>query len=85
MKICVVSDVLDEENNGTTIAAMNLIRSLKEKGHEVKIVCPVTKYHNGDDFYFVPKLKLPKVLQNIVDKNNVVIGRPKKKIFYEAM
>ena len=85
MKICVVSDVLDEENNGTTIAAMNLIRSLKEKGHELKIVCPVTKYHNGDDFYFVPKLKLPKVLQNIVDKNNVVIGRPKKKIFYEAM
>ncbi|MBQ6782479.1 MAG: glycosyltransferase [Acholeplasmatales bacterium] len=80
-----MSDVLDEENNGTTIAAMNLIRSLKEKGHEVKIVCPVTKYHNGDDFYFVPKLKLPKVLQNIVDKNNVVIGRPKKKIFYEAM
>ncbi len=85
MKICVVSDVLDEENNGTTIAAMNLIRSLKEKGHEVKIVCPVTKYHNGDDFYFVPKLKLPKILQNIVDKNNVVIGRPKKKVFYEAM
>ena len=54
MKICVVSDVLDEENNGTTIAAMNLIRTLKAKGHEVKVVCPETKYHKGEeDFYFV--------------------------------
>ncbi len=86
MKICVVSDVLDEENNGTTIAAMNLIRTLKAKGHEVKVVCPVTKYHKGEeDFYFVPKWKFPKVFQNIIDKNNVVIGKPKKKVFYEAM
>ena len=29
MIIAVVSDVLGEENNGTTIAAMNLIRSLR--------------------------------------------------------
>ena len=86
MKICIVSDVLDEENNGTTIAAMNLIRSLKSKGHEVKVVCPVTKYHEGENnFYFVPKWKFPKALQNIIDKNNVVIGKPKKKVFYEAM
>ena len=86
MKICIVSDVLDEENNGTTIAAMNLIRSLKARGHEVKVVCPVTKYHKDEEgFYFVPKRKLPKVFQNIVDKNNVVIGKPNKKVFYEAM
>ena len=31
MTICVVCDVLGQENNGTTIAAMNLIRSLREK------------------------------------------------------
>lgn len=29
MKITIVCDVLGEENNGTTIAAMNLIRFLK--------------------------------------------------------
>ena len=40
MIITVVCDVLGEENNGTTIAAMNLIRSLKAKGHEVRVVCP---------------------------------------------
>lgn len=29
VKITIVCDVLGEENNGTTIAAMNLIRSLR--------------------------------------------------------
>ena len=39
MKIAIVCDVLGEENNGTTIAAMNLIRYLKKQGHEVRIIC----------------------------------------------
>ena len=30
MTIAVICDVLGKENNGTTIAAMNLIRSLRE-------------------------------------------------------
>ena len=33
MKITIVCDVLGEENNGTSVAAMNLIRYLTEKGH----------------------------------------------------
>lgn len=40
MRIVVVCDVLGAENNGTTVAAMNLIRSLRAKGHEVRVVCP---------------------------------------------
>lgn len=39
MTITVVCDVLGEENNGTTIAAMNLIRFLKSQGHNVRILC----------------------------------------------
>lgn len=86
MKICIVSDVLAEENNGTTIAAMNLIRSLKAKGHEVTVVCPITDCHKDEEgYYFVPTLKLPRIFQHIVDKNNVIIGKPKKKILKEAM
>ena len=42
MTITVVCDVLGEENNGTTIAAMNLIRSLKAKA-EVRVICPMKK------------------------------------------
>ena len=86
MKICVVCDVLGEENNGTTIAAMNLIRSLKAKGHDVRVVCPDNKLYRGKEgFYMLPVLKFPKALQDIVDKNNVVIGRAKKSVFKEAM
>ena len=86
MKICIVSDVLGEENNGTTIATMNLIRTLKEKNHDVKVICPITKYHEGEDgYYFVPTIKFPGFLQKIVEKNNVVIGKPNKKLFKSVM
>ena len=47
MKIAVICDVLGDENNGTTIAAMNLIRSLRDKGHTVRAGSP--------DYYIVPK------------------------------
>ena len=40
MKISIICGVLGAENNGTTIAAMNHIRRLKAKGHDVKVVCP---------------------------------------------
>ena len=40
MKIAVVCDVLGEQNNGTTVAAMNLIRFLRSRGHEGRGVCP---------------------------------------------
>lgn len=39
MVITIVCDVLGQENNGTTIAAMNLVRSLKKRGHTVRVVC----------------------------------------------
>lgn len=31
MKVTIVCDVLGTENNGTTIAAMNLVRSLRSR------------------------------------------------------
>ena len=39
MNLTIVCDVLGKENNGTTITAMNLIRSMSERGHHVKVVC----------------------------------------------
>ena len=44
MTITIVCDILGEENNGTTIACMNLIRFLRAQGHTVRVVqsncCP---------------------------------------------
>ena len=58
MKIAIVCDVLGEENNGTSVAAMNLIRFLKNRGHEVRVVCP-DEYRKGEPgFYVVPQLNV---------------------------
>ena len=52
MRVTVVCDVLGEENNGTTVTTMNLVRSLKDKGHTVNILCSdVDKM--GKEGYFV--------------------------------
>lgn len=39
MKITIVYDVLGKQNNGTTIAAMNWIKYLREHRHEVRVLC----------------------------------------------
>lgn len=84
MTICVVCDVLGRENNGTTIAAMNLIRSLRAKGHRVRIICP-DKEHSGEpDYFIVPTLSLGPI-NSYIKKNGVVIARPKKQVLEAAL
>ena len=39
MKIAIICDVLGKANNGTSIAAMNLIRYMQNAGHDVRVVC----------------------------------------------
>ena len=75
MIICVVCDVLGEENNGTTIAAMNLIRSLRAKGHTVRVVCPDDDKMGKQDYYIVKTLSVGP-FNGYVKKNGVVIAKP---------
>ena len=56
MIITVVCDVLGEENNGTAVATMNLIRALKGFGHEVRILC-ADQFRKGEDNVFVTDRK----------------------------
>ena len=74
LKIAVVSDVLGTENNGTTIAAMNLIRSLQKKGHEVTIICPDEEKAGEPGYVIMPKFNFGP-LNQYVKKNGVVIAR----------
>ncbi len=54
MTVTLVCDVLGEENNGTTIAAMNLIKAfLKQRGHTVRIVCGDEK-RRGEEGFLCP-------------------------------
>lgn len=52
MHITIICDVLGEANNGTTIAALNLINSMRIKGHSVNVVCS-DEYQQGEEGYYI--------------------------------
>ncbi|MDO4565497.1 MAG: glycosyltransferase [Clostridia bacterium] len=84
MKVAVVCDVLGRENNGTTIAAMNLIRSLKAKGHEVRVVCPDEERRGEEGFFVVPTIDFG-VLNDYVEKNGVRLAKRDERVLREAL
>lgn len=63
MIITVACDVLGEENNGTTIAAMNLINHLRAKGHTVRVLCGDRFRTGQQDYYVVPNINLGRLLK----------------------
>lgn len=73
MTITFVCDVLGEENNGTTIATMNVIRAMKKKGHTVRIVCPDEDKEGKEGYYVVRPLNWG-MFNNYVKKNGVVLA-----------
>lgn len=85
MIITVVCDVLGEENNGTTIAAMNLIRHLKKSGHTVRILCGDENRKGQENVFVVPKLNLGKPLNAYVSKVGVSLSKPDKEIIKQAI
>ncbi len=84
MIVTVVCDVLGRENNGTTIAAMNLIRSLRAKKHEVRILCPDADKINTEGYYVVPVLNVGP-LNNYVRKNGVCIAKCDNEVIKRAL
>lgn len=84
MNISIICDVLGAENNGTTIAAMNLIRSLTAKGHNVKVVCPDEDKRGRDGFYVVSKYNFGP-LNSYVEKNGVSLAKPDEDILRDVV
>ena len=84
MKITVVCDVLGKENNGTTIAAMNLIRYLKERGHQVRILCCDQDKAGQPDYFVVPTRSFGP-FNGYVEKNGVSIAKPDRDIVKQAL
>lgn len=74
MIVTIVCDVLGEPNNGTSIAAYNLINSLKAKGHTVKILCPDEVRKGEPGFYVLPHLSFG-VFNKYVAKNGVSLAK----------
>ena len=84
MTITVVCDVLGKENNGTTIAAMNLIRFLKAKGHAVRILCADEDKKGAPDYFVVPITDFG-IFQNYVEKNGVTLAKPERDVIDAAL
>jgi len=84
MKVAVICDVLGRENNGTTIAAMNLIRALEARGHEVRVVCADEDRRGQPGFFVVPKFNFGP-FNRYVEKNGVVPARVDRKVLEEAV
>ena len=84
MDIAVICDVLGEENNGTTIAAMNLIRTLRAKGHQVRVVSPDANRAGEPGYYVVPTRNLG-IFNNYVAKNGVSLAKPVRSILEAAL
>ena len=84
MKITIVCDVLGQENNGLTIATMNLIRYLKERGHEVKVLCADADKKDLEGHYVVPNKDFG-VFDNYLEKNGVSLASPDKEIIESAI
>ena len=84
MTITIVCDVLGEPNNGTTIAAMNLIGHLRRQGHEVRIVCADQDRRGEKDVYVVPVRSLWP-LNNYIAKNDVVLAKPDAAVVARAL
>lgn len=78
MKIVIVCDVLGVPNNGTTLAAYNLINYLKARGHDVTVLCADPDKKGQEGFAVVP-VKNFGPLNLILKANNVSLAKGDKK------
>lgn len=83
MIITIVCDVLGQENNGTTIAAMNLIRYLESQKHTVKILC--SQQENTDNNFYMVESRDFWIFNDYVKKNGVSLAKPDEDIIAKAI
>lgn len=84
MNITIICDVLGEPNNGTTIATLNLIRYLTDKGHNIKIVSADSDKAGKENYYTVPALNLGP-FNAALKRNGVQLAKADKKILAQAI
>lgn len=85
MTITIVCDVYGEENNGTVVAIMNLIRYLKNKNHTVRVLCADQSKKGQENFYVVPTLNFGKLLNSLVHKVGVTLAKADRAVIKEAL
>lgn len=80
MTVVIVVDCFIDKSNGTAVSANNLAKTLKSKGHNVRVVAPYVK---GEGFYDVEERWIPLVTY-ISHKQHMHFGKANEKILREA-
>ena len=84
MRILIAADVLGEPNNGTSIATYNLINALKERGHEVRVLCPDKNRIGEEGYYVLPPMNFF-IFNKYVRRVGVCPSKADYKVFEEAL
>lgn len=85
MIITVVCDIMGEENNGTAVVTMNLIRYLQSKGHTVRILCADQSKAGLENYYVVPNRSFGKILDSVVERVGVSLAKPDYEVIVKAL
>lgn len=81
MKIALVIDQFDNDNNGTTISAKRFAETLKKHGHDVRVV---STGQEGEGKYVVQEWRLP-IFDGIIKKQGMMFAKPDKVTLEEAI
>lgn len=84
LTVTVVCDVLGKENNGSTVAANNLINYLREQGHTVKVLCADAEKKDKKGYFVVPNRNFY-CFNKYVAKNGVTLAKPDEDIIRFAL
>ena len=84
MIVTIICDIPLSRNNGTAVAAGNLINALKERGHEVRVVCPDENLW-GKEGYFITQKRNFGPFNKYVAKNGVALAKPDEKMLLKAI
>ena len=84
MIIVVACDVPLKDNNGTSIAAANLISSLHAKGHTVRVLSPDREFRGKENYFVTSPINFGP-LNRYIEKNGVVLSKKDKKTLLRAL
>ena len=82
MKILLIIDQFDADNNGTTMTARRLAQTLVKHGHKVSVVSTGAPAANK---YVVKEIYMPPVVRHIVHSQGMILARPDEDVLREAI
>lgn len=85
MTVTLVCDIFGEENNGTSVATMNLMRYLKKSGYTVRVLCADQTMRGKENFFVVSNRSFGKKLDALVEKIGVSLAKPDKETVSAAL